>query len=96
MKPLTCGSWFHLSLEQIEVICMVEKSTDHGKLLSICYVRVYIVCFYIRREDDRLQATGAELGDSIFNMTGENKVFAFIHDTFLYNINSSVSARGHL
>ena len=52
--------------------------------------------FYIRREDDRLQATGAELGDSIFNMTGENKVFPFIHDTFLYNINSSVPARGHL
>ena len=74
---------------------MVDKSTDHGRLLSICYIHVYIV-LYIRREDDRLQATGAELGDSIFNMTGENKVFAFIHDTFLYNINSSVPARGHL
>ena len=74
MKPLTCSSWFHLSLEHIEVICMVDKSTDHGRLLSICYIHVYIVCFYIRREDDRLQATGAELGDSIFNMTGENKV----------------------
>lgn len=24
-----------------------------------------------RRADDRLQATGVELGDSIFNMTGE-------------------------
>ena len=75
---------------------MVDKSTDHDELLSIGYIHVYIVFFYIRREDDRLQATGAELGDSIFNMTGENKVFAFIHDTFLYSINSSVSARGHL
>ena len=62
----------------------------------VIIIHVYIVCFYIRREDDRLQATGAELGDSIFNMTGENKVFAFIHDAFLYNINSSVPARGHL
>ena len=62
----------------------------------VIIIHVYIVCFYIRREDDRLQATGAELGDSIFNMTGENKVFAFIHDTFLYNVNSSVPARGYL
>ena len=75
---------------------MVDKSTDHGELLSIGYIHVYIVFFYIRREDDRLQATGAELGDSIFNMTGEDKVFASIHDTFLYSINSSVSARVHL
>ena len=54
------------------------------------------VSIIIRREDDRLQATGAELGDSIFNMTGEKKDFAFIHDTFLYSIHSSVSAQGHL
>ena len=28
-----------------------------------------------RRDDERLQATGAELGDSIFNTTGENWLY---------------------
>ena len=27
---------FHLSFELFDVISMVEKSTDHGKLLPIC------------------------------------------------------------
>ena len=64
--------------------------------LVIYRFTLYFSIIFIRREDDRLQATGAELGDSIFNMTGENKVFAFMHDTYLYSIHSSVSARGHL
>jgi len=37
MKPLSWGSWFHLSFEHFDVISMVDKSTDHGKLLSIVF-----------------------------------------------------------
>ena len=36
MKPLSCGSWFHMSCEHFDVISMVNKSTDDGKLLSMC------------------------------------------------------------
>ena len=35
MKQLACGSWFLLSFEHFVVISTVDKSTDHGKLLSI-------------------------------------------------------------
>ena len=35
VKPLACGSWFHLSFEHFNIISMVHKSTDHGKLLLI-------------------------------------------------------------
>ena len=41
MKPLACGSWFHLSLEHFDVISMVDKSIDLGKLLSICDVQMH-------------------------------------------------------
>ena len=40
------------------------------RMLSVLYLSC--VMSFCRREDERLQATGAELGDSIFNMTGEN------------------------
>ena len=36
LKQLACGSLIHLSFEYPNVISMVNKSTDHGKLLSIC------------------------------------------------------------
>ena len=38
VKPLAYGSksWFYLSLEHFSVISMLDKSRDHGKLLSIC------------------------------------------------------------
>lgn len=36
VKPLTCSLWFHLSFECVDVMFMVDKSTDNGKLLSIC------------------------------------------------------------
>lgn len=36
MKPLVCSLWFHLSLEHFDHIFMVDKSTEHGKLFSIC------------------------------------------------------------
>ena len=36
VKPLTHGSWFHLMFEHVDVISMVNKSTDHGELLLIC------------------------------------------------------------
>ena len=36
LKQLACGSWFHLSFEYPNVISMVNNSTYHGKLLSIC------------------------------------------------------------
>ena len=32
MKPLACGSWFHLSFEHFDVISMVDKSADNEKL----------------------------------------------------------------
>ena len=32
VKPLARGPWFHLSLQQFDVISTVVKSTDHGKL----------------------------------------------------------------
>ena len=35
VKQLACGSWFLLSFEHFVVISTVDKSTDHGKLLSI-------------------------------------------------------------
>ena len=35
MKPLACGSWFHLSFEHVDITSMVDKSTDHRKLLLI-------------------------------------------------------------
>ena len=37
VKTLACGLWFHLSFEHsYDVISMVYKSVDHGKLWSIC------------------------------------------------------------
>jgi len=36
VTPLACGWWFHLSFEHFYVISMIDKGTDHGKLLSIC------------------------------------------------------------
>ena len=43
----TCGSWFHLSFEHDDIISMVVKSTDLGKLLSIClsYVCSFSILF---------------------------------------------------
>ena len=35
VKQLACGSWFLLSFEHFDVISTVDKSTDHGKLLSV-------------------------------------------------------------
>ena len=35
VKTLACSLWFHLSFEYVDVIFIVDKSTDHGKLLSI-------------------------------------------------------------
>ena len=35
VKPLACSLWLHLSFEYVDVIFMVDKSTDHGQLLSI-------------------------------------------------------------
>ena len=40
VKPLARGLWFHLSLEHFDIISMVDKSIDHGKLLSICQVEM--------------------------------------------------------
>ena len=37
VKPHACGSWFYLSFDlHFDVISMVDKSTKHGKLFSIC------------------------------------------------------------
>lgn len=36
MKPLSYGLWFLLSLDYFDVISMIDKSTDHDKLLYIC------------------------------------------------------------
>ena len=36
VKSFACGLWFYLSLKHFDAISMVDKSTDHGKLLSIC------------------------------------------------------------
>ena len=35
VKPLACGSWFHLSFEHVDSTSMVDKSTDHRELLLI-------------------------------------------------------------
>ena len=35
VKTLACSLWLHLSFEYVDVIFMVDKSTDHGKLWSI-------------------------------------------------------------
>ena len=35
VKLLTCGSWFHLSFEHVDITSMVDKSTDH--MLMIIY-----------------------------------------------------------
>ena len=35
VKTLACSLWLHLSFEYVDVIFIVDKSTDHGKLLSI-------------------------------------------------------------
>ena len=35
VKPLACGSWFHLSFEHVDFTSMVDKSTDHRELLLI-------------------------------------------------------------
>ena len=34
VKPL--ARWFHLSFQRCDVISKVDKSSDRGKLLSIC------------------------------------------------------------
>ena len=36
VKPLACGSWFHLSFEHADITSVVDESTDHRKLLLIC------------------------------------------------------------
>ena len=36
VKPLACGSWFYLSFEHADITSVVDKSTDHRKLLLIC------------------------------------------------------------
>ena len=36
VKPLACGSWFYLSFEHANITSVVDKSTDHRKLLLIC------------------------------------------------------------
>ena len=37
VKPLVCGSWLYLSFDlHFDVISMLDKSTEHGKLFSIC------------------------------------------------------------
>ena len=36
VKPLACGSWFHLILKYFDVISIAEKIIVHRKLLSIC------------------------------------------------------------
>ena len=38
MKPVTCG--FPLVFEHVEIISMVDKSTDHGQLVSICCIEI--------------------------------------------------------
>ena len=35
VKTLACRLWLHLSFEYVDVIFMIDKSTDHGKLWSI-------------------------------------------------------------
>ena len=35
VKSFACSLWFYLSFEHFDVVYMVDKSTDHGKLLSI-------------------------------------------------------------
>ena len=41
VKPFACGSWFHLRFEHFDVTSVVDKSRDHGKLLSICSFNYY-------------------------------------------------------
>ena len=43
VKPLACSSWIHLSFEHFDVISVVDKSTDQGKLLSVCLIYVVVV-----------------------------------------------------
>ena len=35
LRPLAWGSGFYLSFENFQVVSMVDKSQDHGKVLSI-------------------------------------------------------------
>ena len=35
VKTHACSLWLHLSFEYVDVIFIVDKSTDHGKLLLI-------------------------------------------------------------
>ena len=35
LRPLAWGSGFYLNFEKFQVISMVDKSQDHGKVLSI-------------------------------------------------------------
>ena len=34
---LACGSRFHLSFEHFDIISVIDKRIDRGKLLSSCY-----------------------------------------------------------
>ena len=38
VKPRAAGEWFHLCFEHFDVISMVDKSTDHGEMLSNRFV----------------------------------------------------------
>ena len=38
VKPLVCGSWFHLSFKHFEAISIVDKSTVRGKLLNLTQI----------------------------------------------------------
>ena len=57
---------FKISLSNIQEM----QYSNHPEFFLVCFT--YSVTSFCRREDERLQATGAELGDSVFNMTGEN------------------------
>lgn len=49
VKPLACGSWFHLILKHFDVIPIAEKIMDHRKLLSICLT----VCWAVIKSNSK-------------------------------------------
>ena len=39
VRPLACGSWFHLSFEHVDVICMVDNSRPGKIVVDLLNVR---------------------------------------------------------
>ena len=64
---LTCDRLFHLNFEYFDVISMVDKSTEHGKLLLICLTDAFVSPIRTAAECRRLIGHSGPVFSTSFN-----------------------------